>query len=610
MIKRIFTILFSIFIVQLTFSQTFTSTTEVNIPDNTLTYSQLNITGLPNSIDSTNFGIISICVNVQHSFTGQLDLLLKSPRGTIVTLANNRGGNGANYNNTCFSESGTLPISAGVAPFLGSFIPEQTLNTFNNGQNPNGVWSFGVKDEVPYVTGRIKSFSITFGNNPPATPIVSYCTIFNGKACKCPDGTEDCDLLPDMTNSAKVLQTQYYDEPALLHIGVGTPNIGYGPLEMRGTGECYCDSVLVNDPYIPCPNGDYPREKVVQRIYHKSGSSMTYTDRFSGYMQFHPPHGHLHIDNWTYNTVRIKGKDADPTKWPIVGKDSKVSFCLVNLYNCSANLGSCLDVNGNPITHSLTGNPGLGVITGCGREQGIFPGYLDIYLPGYDGQELHMDSSICNGVYYVVSVTDPSNIVKEITETNNVAVSKVQLAFQRDGNCCQTAFYADTTFGEAPFTVNFYDTTKPNSKSWFWDFGDGVTDTTQFSTHVYNQPGNYKVSLKTVAEETNCTNTVIKDKYIKVRAKANITNEIGVNIYPNPFNSYINLYLNLKTSQDVSFKVFDMIGRNVYETVPTKFNAGITEKQYNLMQLKEGSYVIKVFVGEEMKQFKVIKSGK
>lgn len=605
---RIFTAFLSIFTVCKSISQTFTSTTEVFIPDNTLVYSNLNITGLPNKIDSTNFGLISICVDVLHGYVGQLDLLLKSPAGREIKLTNNRGSNGQNFNNTCFAENGTLPVQSGVAPFLGTFIPDESINLLNNGQNPNGIWSFGVRDEIPYNVGRIRGFKLTFGNNPPATPAITICSIFNGAACKCPDGSNDCDLLPDMTNSSRVLSSQYYDEPALLHIGVGTPNIGYGPLEVRGVGECYCDTVRVLDPYVPCPDGSYPTEKVFQRIYHKSGSSITYNDRTAGYMQFHPAHGHIHLDNWSYNTVRIKGPQQDALKWPIVGRDSKVSFCLVNNFNCSSNLGYCADADGNPINHSQVGNPGLGIITGCGREQGIFPGYLDIYFPGYDGQELHMDSTICNGVYYAVSLTDPKNIVKESNENNNLGVGKVILGFQRDGDCCQTGFFADTTFGEAPLTVNFIDTTKPGSLKWEWDFGDGLTDTTQFPQHVYTKAGNYKVTLKTTAEITGCKNSATKNAYIKVRMSAANANDINVNIYPNPFKTYFNIYYNLKTNGDVALKLFDVSGKNIYETTFTKQTTGVHEQLINLPQLKAGVYIAKVMIGGVEKHFRLVKA--
>jgi hypothetical protein len=199
-----------------------------------------------------------------------------------------------------------LAIENGAAPFLGTFIPDESINLLNNLQNPNGTWLIGVLDEIPFITGKFLSGSITFGNNPPATPLGSGCSLTNGFGCKCPDGTNNCDLLPDMTNSAKVIANFYYDEPELYILGLVHPILVMHSLDVRGTGECYCDSVKVTDPLIPCPNGNYPKEKVVQRIYRKVGSTITYYDRAAGYMEYHPTHGHIHIENWTNNTLRIK----------------------------------------------------------------------------------------------------------------------------------------------------------------------------------------------------------------------------------------------------------------------------------------------------------------
>ncbi|MEM9488412.1 MAG: M4 family metallopeptidase [Myxococcota bacterium] len=48
--------------------------------------------------------------------------------------------------------------------------------------------------------------------------------------------------------------------------------------------------------------------------------------------------------------------------------------------------------------------------------------------------------------------------------------------------------------GSVPFTVNFIDTSA-GATSWSWNFGDGTTSTEQNPTHVFEQPGTYKVSL-------------------------------------------------------------------------------------------------------------------
>jgi PKD repeat protein len=49
--------------------------------------------------------------------------------------------------------------------------------------------------------------------------------------------------------------------------------------------------------------------------------------------------------------------------------------------------------------------------------------------------------------------------------------------------------------GNTPLTVVFSDTTVGTPISWLWDFGDGITDTTQNPVHMYTEVGTYTVSL-------------------------------------------------------------------------------------------------------------------
>jgi PKD repeat protein len=64
---------------------------------------------------------------------------------------------------------------------------------------------------------------------------------------------------------------------------------------------------------------------------------------------------------------------------------------------------------------------------------------------------------------------------------------------------------AEQTKGDAPFTVQFYDTSYGYPETWSWDFGDGNTSEEQYPIHTYLVPGTYDVSLtigKAVSYET------------------------------------------------------------------------------------------------------------
>jgi PKD repeat protein/subtilisin-like proprotein convertase family protein len=594
------------FLAALANAQSFTNNTGGAIADNnTLVCFPVMVSGLPNQIDSLNFGLISVCLNINHQRMGDLDIILRAPDGTQVKLSNNSGANEVRFTNTCFREDANLPISLAISPVTGNYIPFETINRVNNLQNPNGVWQLCIIDELPTRSGSLLNFTIAFGNNPPRTPVSSICTVTNGRGCKCPDASQHCELLPDMTNSEKVIRTGYTETNGLLRLSVGTPNIGYGPLEMRTTGSCFCDTVAVNCTTVVCPNGQSPKQRVAQRVYRKDSLSMGFTDRAAGNMQYHPTHGHIHLDDWTNNSIRLRGPDPDPATWPIVGSSTKVSFCLINFYNCNFNPGYCTANNGSTLLYNDMANPGLGSASGCGNIQGIYTGYLDVYSQGLPGQDIPLNG-LCNGWYNIVSITDPLNVVKESDETNNYAVVPVLLSLQQ-GNCCSTDFVADTLSGSAPFRVRFFDYTAPLSDKWNWSFGDGETDTTQFPVHVYTKPGLYDVSLKTNAKTTNCKDTFTRKQYILVRGAVTPGNPHNVHVYPNPFSSDLKIVYQLSRPETIEISCYDMTGKLVRKMEPITPAAGYYEQPVKLDIQSAGVYLLQVKIGDDVRNIKIMK---
>jgi PKD repeat protein len=56
-------------------------------------------------------------------------------------------------------------------------------------------------------------------------------------------------------------------------------------------------------------------------------------------------------------------------------------------------------------------------------------------------------------------------------------------------------FSTSKTFGPAPLTVDFTDTSINGPTSWIWDFGDGTRATEQNPSHTYGSAGNFTVTL-------------------------------------------------------------------------------------------------------------------
>ncbi len=265
----------------------------------------------------------------------------------------------------------------------------------------------------------------------------SQCTTTNATTCVCAtSGVTNCDLLPDMivgrppllinggSGIVEYSQTGNGVENGRLRISVSTPNIGLGPLEVRGTTTYVCgtDTVTGTAP-ATCPNtGLPPKQLLVQRVYHKDGNAMSFYDRAAGTMTFHPTHGHQHVDDWGLYTLRTQTIDPNPLNWPIIGTGAKLSFCLLDLSNCTSSNGHCVDSNNTVLTSANMPNYGLGGGQyGCSQTlQGISAGYVDIYNQSLDGMYITIPPGTCNGQYYIVVQLDPNNNFLESDESNNV----------------------------------------------------------------------------------------------------------------------------------------------------------------------------------------------
>lgn len=139
----------------------FNNNLSVNIPDNSATgiTSNINVSGIPGNAGAT---LESVCLDISHTFVGDLEVLLRCPNGTTINLSSSRGGAGDNYSGTCFGLSGPA-ISTGTPPFTGTFTPEQALSTLA-ACTSNGNWSLIVRDLLSGDTGSLLGWSIHFKN--------------------------------------------------------------------------------------------------------------------------------------------------------------------------------------------------------------------------------------------------------------------------------------------------------------------------------------------------------------------------------------------------------------------------------------------------------------
>jgi subtilisin-like proprotein convertase family protein len=589
--KRFYGFIFFVLTAVVSSAQTFTVNTNAAIQDGQRTTVPIPVSGLPATADSV-YGFCSVVVDIAHSYVGDLDLILISPANDSITLTNNIGGGGNNFTGTVFVMSAIIPVQSGSAPFTGNYIPELSLNNFNDGQNPNGTWLFCVTDDAPNDTGHIVTITLNFCANPPADPpnFISPCAVNNGISCLCPDGSSDCDLLPDMTASADIIVAQHTEYPGLMTLSNATPNIGWGPMEIHGSNSCWCDTVSVPCSTITCPNGNPPTQKLLQRIYHKNGGNITWIDTLTpGEMSYHPSHGHVHVNNWAEFTLRKQNvNDPNATHWPIYAAGSKVSFCLINLGDCTNDLGYCRDSLNNILTMDSIPNAPFGLVSGCGVDQGIYTGMLDIYNQTLPGMFIPL-TDICNGNYFVVSVTDPDNNFIEQNENNNWAAAPVTITLQSDPI---TSGFNITSISGLSLVVSNNNT---DVTSFVWDFGDGNTDTINNpATHTYTAFGTYTVTLT----QTNPCGTYDTSFVVLV----NGLQEEGdfaahlLKASPNPSNGSTDITWQMPEQGEAQLELYDLLGNRIAIISKGVTSVGIHSEKldFNAYGLSAGAYILRL----------------
>jgi uncharacterized repeat protein (TIGR01451 family) len=145
---------------------TFTATGPVSIPDAGPTVElPLTVSGLTGRI-----GKVTTSIFIPHGCTQDLDIDLVHPNNTAINLASDNGScpetSGMNYgtdcpagaNDTTFDDSATTQITTVNEPFVGTFLPEESLSTFNH-LSANGSWKLKATDDFVFDVGSIECWT-------------------------------------------------------------------------------------------------------------------------------------------------------------------------------------------------------------------------------------------------------------------------------------------------------------------------------------------------------------------------------------------------------------------------------------------------------------------
>jgi hypothetical protein len=211
-------------------------------------------------------------------------------------------------------------------------------------------------------------------------------------------------LLPNMRSlRASDLSIEVVGGERRLRFAASLANLGPGPLLLLPRGRT------------SCPRGQHPAVQVLHRDGNADGVFQRARDRGAsqrdvGCMLRHPGHRHWHFDAMAAYSLRRPGTDI-----ALVARN-KVSFCL-------------RDNQRAPGQRVVVRREHFGK---CSRnsQQGISPGWVDVYKADLNGQWLRLPSSVDNELVCLDLRADPRGQLAEANENDNA----VSLAVRIDGN--------------------------------------------------------------------------------------------------------------------------------------------------------------------------------
>ena len=123
--------------------------------------------------DSGTVREVSLGLRADHTWMADLTVSLRHPNGTTVVLMDREGSSGNDLGAgskdcsgqmTVFDDDAQTSVVDGSAPYLGHFIPEESLSTFE-GLATSGTWHIEVKDSFGLDTGNVFCVDLEVAGN-------------------------------------------------------------------------------------------------------------------------------------------------------------------------------------------------------------------------------------------------------------------------------------------------------------------------------------------------------------------------------------------------------------------------------------------------------------
>jgi PKD repeat protein len=141
---------------------------------------------------------------------------------------------------------------------------------------------------------------------------------------------------------------------------------------------------------------------------------------------------------------------------------------------------------------------------------------------------------------------------------------------------------------------------------WYWNFGNGEIATTPITHTVYKEQGEYQVILIT-RDSLGCIDSLIRNLVVvdkPVITGVNSNTNYQVLIYPNPVSDYLNAYIELQTSEEVSIRIYTSLGQEII----THPKEQITKKRFvfDVRRFAKGVYYVQIIMSDKVVNKKIV----
>tara|TARA_R110001592_G_scaffold351907_1_gene649363 strand:- start:151 stop:1971 length:1821 start_codon:yes stop_codon:yes gene_type:complete len=249
-------------------------------------------------------------------------------------------------------------------------------------------------------------------------------------------------------------------------------------------------------------------------------------------------------------------------RWTKLIKQDQLSLKQVipNNYNSALILGEITSPTNNSIQDIYIENSSLDLnFIGCSDSL-----VTAFEIPvSFTTDTITLDS--VNGTFQATNITDWNLYLSSYNDSLLCSI-------------CNNFTASGFTYSDSLLTVNFSDTIS-GSTSWYWNFGDGNTDTTQNPSHTYSSPGTYNVCLSV---SNICNSDTICDSVTVIITGINeLINENQVKVFPNPFSKTTNLQMSVEL-KNATLNIYNSFGQ-VVKTINNISGNSISIQRDNLV---------------------------